>query len=154
LTIARMEKYKNHGRLIIDEKYYIPPDVDVNLHDVTNDPYDIEKGRPMEAHKRREKKIYMCVDRTSMYAYLISILSTSKVAAVIKKRAREEYAACKQGPFEHIMDYKQRFNAKLDALTASSNTAASTADIAIDFMYGLDNNRLNEFKAEVVNNMQ
>jgi hypothetical protein len=35
----------------------------------------------------------------------------SKVAAVIKKTAREEYAACKQGPFEHIMDYKRRFDA-------------------------------------------
>jgi hypothetical protein len=113
----------------------------------------------------------MRVDRTSMYAYLISklskecqdeiqghtdwpdiekrrdplklwkvikschqVLTTSKVAAVIKKTAREEYAACKQGPFKHIMDYKRRFDAKLDALIASGNAEALDADVAMDFM--------------------
>jgi hypothetical protein len=82
------------------------------------------------------------------------VLTTSKVAPVIKKTAHEEYAACKQGPFEHIMDYKRRFDAKLDALIASGNAAASDADVAMDFMYGLYNGRYAIFKAEVVNNMQ
>jgi hypothetical protein len=31
-------------------------------------------------------------------------LTTSKVESIIKKMAREEYAACKQGPYEHIVD--------------------------------------------------
>ena len=187
-----MEKYKNLGRLIVDEQYYFPDAVDASLYDLTNDRYDVEKGRLREAHKHRDKEINdMQVDRTSMYAYLISklskesqdeiqghtnwpdiektrdplkllevikschqILTTAKVAAVIKKTAREEYAACKQGPFEHIMDYKRRFDAKLDALIASGNAAASDADMAINFMYGLDNGRYAEFKAEVINNIQ
>jgi len=76
------------------------------------------------------------------------------VAAIIKKTAREEYAACKQGPFEHIMDYKRRFDAKLDALKDSGNVVASDADIAMDFLYGLDNARYAEFKAEVINDMK
>jgi hypothetical protein len=52
------------------------------------------------------------------------ILNTSKVAVVIIKTAREEYAACKQGPFENIIDYKKRFDARLNALTASGNTTS------------------------------
>jgi len=48
----------------------------VALYDLTNDPFDAEKGRWREAHKRRDKEIDdMRVDRTSMYAYLISKLS-------------------------------------------------------------------------------
>jgi hypothetical protein len=66
------------------------------------------------------------------------ILTTSKVTAVIKKMAHEEYAACKQGPFENIIDYKRHFDARLDALTASKNTQPAAPDVAMDFIYGLD----------------
>jgi len=52
------------------------------------------------------------------------------------------------------MDYKRRFDAKLNALVASANPAASDTDVAMDFMYGLDNSRYAEFKAEVVNDIQ
>jgi len=62
------------------------------------------------------------------------ILTTSKVAAIIKKTAREEYAACKQGPFEHIIDDKRRFYSKLDALKASGHTPPVDVDISMDFM--------------------
>jgi hypothetical protein len=82
------------------------------------------------------------------------ILTTSKVASVIKKTAREEYAVCKQGAFEHIVDYKCRFDARLDALIVSGNAVPPKEDIAMDFMYGLDNTRYADFKAEIVSNMQ
>jgi len=82
------------------------------------------------------------------------ILTTSKVTSVIKKTAREEYAACKQGSFEHIVDYKRRFDARLDALTVSGNAVPPPEDVAMDFMYGLDNSRYAEFKAEIVNDLQ
>jgi hypothetical protein len=79
--------------------------------------------------------------------------TTSKVASVIKKTARED-AACKQGMYEHIVDYKQRFDARLDALTASGNAVPDAEDTATDFLYGLDNNRYADFKAELVNDLQ
>jgi hypothetical protein len=82
------------------------------------------------------------------------ILMTSKVAAVIKKTAREEYTACKQGPFEQIVDFKKRFDARLEALKASGNAEPSSADVAMDFLYSLDNSRYAEFKVEIVNDMQ
>jgi hypothetical protein len=82
------------------------------------------------------------------------ILTTSKVASVIKKTARKEYMACKQGPYEHIVDYKRKFDARLDALTVSGNNAPAKEDVAINFMYGLDNARYADFKAEIMNNLQ
>jgi len=192
ISIACMERYKNLGRLIMDEKYYKPAKVDTALYDLTNDPHEVEKSRLREAHKRRDKEIDdMRMDRTSMYVYLNSklskesldevqghtdwasieasrdplqlwivikkchqILTTSKVTVVIKKAAREEYAACKQGQFENIVDFKKRFDARLDALVASGNAPPTDADVAMDFMYGLDNSRYAEFKAEIMNDMQ
>ena len=192
VSIACLEKYKNLGRLVHDEVYYTPAPIDPADYDLANDPHDIEKGLLREAHKRRDKEVDdMRVDRTSMYAYLLSklskesmdevqghadwktietsrdplelwlviksthqILTTSKVASVIKKTAREEYSACKQGAFEHIVDYKRKFDARLDALTVSGNALPPPEDIAMDFMYGLDNNRYAEFKAEIVNDLQ
>jgi hypothetical protein len=82
------------------------------------------------------------------------ILTTLKVARIIKKTARKEYAACKQGPFEHILDYKWRFNAKLDALKTSGNTPPKDANIVLYFMYRLDNSRYSKFKVEMIDNMQ
>jgi len=192
VAIACLERYKNLGRLIVDERYYVPPMIDAADYDLGNDPYEVERVRFREAHKRRDKEIDdMKVDRSSMFAYLISKLSkesldeiqghkdwksidserdplrlwltvkechqtltTSKVASVIKKTAREEYAACKQGMYEHIVDYKRRFDARLDALTASGNAVPDAEDTAMDFLYGLDNNRYADFKAELVNDLQ
>jgi hypothetical protein len=137
ISVACMEKYKNLGRLIIDEQYYVPDAVDTSLYDLTNDRYDVEKGRLREAHKHRDKEIHdMRVDRTSMYAYLISklsiesqdeiqghadwpdiektrdplklwkvikachqILTTSKVAAVIKKKRTRRICHVQTGSF-------------------------------------------------------
>jgi len=62
----------------MDEQYYVPDAVDTSLYDLTNDRYDVEKGRLREAHKHRDKEINdMRVDRTSMYAYLISKLNNN-----------------------------------------------------------------------------
>ena len=192
LSIACMEKYKNLGCLIHDDVYYTPPMIDPAAYNLANNPHEIEKTWLREAYKRRDKEVAdMEVDKTSMYAYIISklskesldeiqgangwatieasrdplalwkviksthqILTTSKVASVIKKTAREEYAVYKQGIFEHIVDYKRRFDARLDALVVSGNTKPDDEDIAMDFMYGLDNNRYAEFKAEIVNGLQ
>jgi hypothetical protein len=192
VSVACQEHYKNLGRLITDEKYYVPPAIDSSLYDLTNDPQDIKKCRLREAYRRRDKEMDdMRIDRTAMFPYLISklskeslneiqghadwvkaesdrdplqlwliikkchqILMTSKVATVIKKTVREEYESCRQGPFEGIMDFKRCFDAKLDALKVSGNDEPEAADLAMDFLYTLDNSRYGEFKAEVINNMQ
>jgi hypothetical protein len=81
-------------------------------------------------------------------------LTTSKVASVIKKTAREECSSCRQGIFELIANYKCRFDARLDANQASGNLVLTPEDIGMDFPYGLDNSRYAEFKAEIVNDVQ
>jgi hypothetical protein len=76
IAIACLERYKKLGRLIIDEKYYVPPSIDVADFNLANSPYDVEKSRLHEAHKRKDKEINdMRVDRPSMFAYLISKMS-------------------------------------------------------------------------------
>jgi hypothetical protein len=51
LSIACMEKYKNLGRLIVNEAYYTPPAVDIAGYNLASDPHDIKKTRLREAHK-------------------------------------------------------------------------------------------------------
>jgi hypothetical protein len=51
ISIACMEKYKNLGHIIMDEKYNEPEQVDTALFDLTNDPFDIEKTQLKEADK-------------------------------------------------------------------------------------------------------
>jgi len=62
--------------------------------------------------------------------------------------------ACHQGAFEHIVDYKRKFDARLDELMVSGNALPPDEDIVMDFMYGLDNSRYADFKAEIVNDLQ
>jgi hypothetical protein len=76
VAIACLERYKNLGRLIVDERYYVPPLIDAADYNLAKDPYEVEKVRFRENHKRRDKEIDdMKVDRPSMFAYLISKLS-------------------------------------------------------------------------------
>ncbi len=44
LAIACLEKYKNLGRIINDEKYYVPPNINPLDYDLTHDMMDIKKG--------------------------------------------------------------------------------------------------------------
>jgi hypothetical protein len=81
------------------------------------------------------------------------VSTVSKVETVIKKTARDDYRKCTQGEFESIVDYKRRFDARLETYKASGNQPLDDKDIAMDFMYGLDNSRYAEFKAEIVNDI-
>jgi hypothetical protein len=43
VSITCLEKYKNLGHLINDEKYYVLATIDMALYDLTNDPHEIKK---------------------------------------------------------------------------------------------------------------
>jgi hypothetical protein len=45
ILVACMEWYKNLGCLIMDGKYFVPPNVDLTLYDLTNDPFKIVKSK-------------------------------------------------------------------------------------------------------------
>ena len=81
------------------------------------------------------------------------VASVSKVASVVKKAARDKYASMRQGQFETIITYKERFDAAVEAYNDMENPEMRDADIAMDFLNGLDDNRYAEFKVEIVNDI-
>lgn len=80
LSLACMDKNKNLGRLINDEKYYVPPEINPMDYDLTHHMMEIEKGQQRNAHKHRDKEIDdMAIDHMSMYAYILSKLSKESI---------------------------------------------------------------------------
>ncbi len=60
--------------------------------------------------------------------------SISKVAAVLRKTARNNYTNCKQGAYETIVTYRERFDDALRAyLDQYEDLAIDPVDIAMDF---------------------
>jgi hypothetical protein len=45
VAMACLERYKNLRRLIVDEKYHVPPPIDIANYNLANDPDDVEKSR-------------------------------------------------------------------------------------------------------------
>ena len=107
---------------------------------------------------RAETFAAMEVSRDPLVLWLLlknthMVATVSKVPAVVRKTAREEYERCKQGEFESIVEYKRQFDSKLDIYVACGNITLDAADQAMDFMYGLDDNRYADFKAEIINDI-
>jgi hypothetical protein len=86
LKTACLEKYGDLGRLIKDEEYYEPPEVDKT--DFPNADSDIfEKQALIEAIKERASLVRkMKLDKSSMYAYIMSKLSVESVDEVKRHR--------------------------------------------------------------------
>jgi hypothetical protein len=74
------------------------------------------------------------------------INTISKVESVTKMAARTTYQQMKQGAYERIITYKERFNNALKAYTDEGNPGMNDADVAMDFFRGLDNARYAGFK--------
>ena len=79
------------------------------------------------------------------------VTTVSKVEAVTKLSARNTYKLMRQGNYESIIAYKERFNAALKAYQDQKNPEMADTDIAMDFFNGLDNARCASFKAEMIN---
>jgi hypothetical protein len=79
--------------------------------------------------------------------------SISKVAAVVKRNARKDYANMKQGPYESIIAYRERFDEVLKAYQDQENPEIEDVDIAMDFFDGLDNARYAGFKVSILNGL-
>ena len=80
--------------------------------------------------------------------------SASEVEVVVKLAARSQLAACKQGGYESIVAFKQRYTNALKAYQDQKNPVMSDPDIAMDFFSKLDNGRYAEFKTAYLNNLQ
>jgi len=78
----------------------------------------------------------------------------SKVPAIMKKDARDVYNDCKQGGFESLVTYRERFDAAHKSQEDAGNAAISAADQAMDFFSGLDPVRYAEFRTTINNQME
>jgi hypothetical protein len=73
---------------------------------------------------------------------------------VVKKRsACKEYQTIRQGGYESLISYRERYDAALTAYQDQGNPALNTMDQAMDFFDGLDNGRYAQFKADIHNAM-
>ncbi len=81
------------------------------------------------------------------------VATTSKVEGAIKAAARYNYTNCKQGPYESIISYKERFDYALEAYNKNGNPPMSDEDIAMDFLNNLDAARYDDLKVEVINDL-
>ena len=79
--------------------------------------------------------------------------TVSKVQSVAKKAARATYQKMRQGAFESIITYKERFNAALKGYEEQKNPKMEEKDIAMDFFERLDNARYATFKTEIMNSL-
>jgi hypothetical protein len=80
--------------------------------------------------------------------------SSSEVEAVVKLAARNQFASTRQGAFESIMSFKQRYNDELKAYNNQKNPELRPEDIAMDFFSKLDNGWYAEFKTMLINSLQ
>jgi hypothetical protein len=67
--------------------------------------------------------------------------SASKVEQIVKLLARQMYRSMRQGSFESITAYKERFDSVLAIYQVQQNMQLEAVDIAMDFFSGLDNAR-------------
>ena len=73
-----LKEYKDLGRLIEDEFYFVPEAIDNTAFKTAKeeDPDGINKARLIKAHENRDKEILkMKHDRPGMYGYILSKLS-------------------------------------------------------------------------------
>jgi len=77
----------------------------------------------------------------------------SKVEAVTKLAARTTYQGMRQGPYETIIQYKERFDNAKKTYEDQGNPPMEDVDIAMDFFRGLDNNRYGHFKTQIMNDL-
>ena len=77
----------------------------------------------------------------------------SKVEAVTKLAARTTYQGMRQGPYETIIQYKERFDNAKKSYEEQGNPPMEDVDIAMDFFRGLDNNRYGNFKTQIMNDL-
>jgi hypothetical protein len=96
---------------------------------------------------RDVEKLWQVIEETH------KVFTISRIAAVIKKSAQKEYQTMRQGPYESIITYKERFDIALRAYQEQENAKILQPDIAMDFFDGLDNGRYAEFKKSIFNGM-
>ena len=191
LSVESIEKFGNLGRLIKEEKYYVPVFTPVVMPPGT-DPEE-QKLIKAENVKLYTKEVgIMALDRPKLYGMIRKHMSVesvdevsqqpgydkwsegldpeklwqaivlthkidtvSNVPEVTNLTARKAYQGLRQGAFEPLAQYSERFRDVLKTFVATG-TIADPVEIpdteqAMDFFHGLDPARYGAFKVEMLN---
>ena len=81
------------------------------------------------------------------------VATSSNVGAVMKAETRRKYQEVRQGTFESIVTYKEKFDYLLEAYKEMDNAKMSDTDVAMDFFNGLDETRYGDFKTNYLNDL-
>jgi hypothetical protein len=80
-------------------------------------------------------------------------LGDTKIPAIDRRKALNNYVQCRQTPTQSISEYKRNFDNALATLKESGCKVPADEDQAVDFMVGLDARRFTEFRAHLENNV-
>ena len=81
------------------------------------------------------------------------VAADSRVKAHRQQEAREHYYRCRQGAYESLTMYKERFDDLLAAYKEMENPELPAPMVALDFIRGLDDARYGRYKHERRNNV-
>jgi len=79
--------------------------------------------------------------------------SASEVEEIVKLSARQMYRNVRQGAYESIISYKERFDNALAVYNEQQNAELEDKDVAMDFFRGLDNAQYAGFQTEILNGL-
>ena len=155
VSLAACEHYGDLGKLIDDEKYYEPAEIDQKDYgpiDEKSDPYGIRKTSLLEAVKSRIKKIdRMKDDRPSLYAFIMSKLSRESEDEL--KRTTNYYVwSVERDPLQLWLSLKS-----LHLITTLSKNSAIVRAQAIEDYHNCrmqDFEKLSVFKERFENKLQ
>jgi len=160
-----LRDYGHLGKLIETGDYYRPEMPDTVDYDFVNDPYGLSKALFMEAMKDYRKEIAkMVADRPKLYALILQYLSEESLDEVKRSDKWEDIKksteprdlwnqGMRQGPYETIIQYKERFDNAKKSYEEQGNPPMEDVDVAMDFFKGLDNNRYGNFKTKTMNDL-
>jgi hypothetical protein len=161
LSNEATERYDNLGKLIDLEKYYDPPFVAEDYEAMEEDRPKlyglIMKHMSVESRDEVVQEPYYDTWHAEKDAEKLwqAIIRMHKVDCVSSITAVKELAAIKQGPFESLAQYSERFRDTYRGYKATG-TALRPIDIeesdqALDFFHGLDPARYRAFKTSMLN---
>jgi len=165
LSKTALRDYGHLGTLIKTGQYYKPPEPDIADYDLVNDIYGINRATFMEDLKEsRKETLKMHADRPKLYALIMQYLSEESLDEIKRSDQFEDIEkktdpldlwkqTIRQGPYESIISFKERFNSALKAYEDQDNPKMDDKDVAMDFFRSLDNARYGDFKIDTMNNM-
>jgi Zinc knuckle len=110
---------------------------------------ELEREEAFKTHSASKDPLALWKDVKKVHM----VSSVSKIDAVVKKTAKDDYMRCLMNEHKSILKFKQKFESKLEIYKAACEVQPEDQDIAMDFLYALDQTRYGEFTVNYVNNI-